>query len=71
MHCAITNVPCSAPAASAAESPVDDIITTADPDDTDEDILLHPVSDDALEAAGWHREGRFTLMPGPTDCRCC
>ena len=35
------------------------------------DLLASAVSDDALEAASGQREGRFTLMPGPTDCRCC
>jgi hypothetical protein len=37
----------------------------------EDDILASAVSDDALEAASGQREGRFTLMPGPTDCRCC
>ena len=37
----------------------------------EDELLASAVSDDALEAASGQREGRFTLMPGPTDCRCC
>jgi hypothetical protein len=52
---------------------VDDSSTAiASLDEAGEDILARAVSDEALEAAGGYRPGeRFTLMPGPTDCRCC
>jgi hypothetical protein len=38
----------------------------------DDDILGSAISDEALEAAAGYGQGeRFTLLPGPTDCRCC
>ena len=52
---------------------VDDSSTaTASLDQADDDILANVISDEALEAAGGYRQSeRFTLLPGPTDCRCC
>jgi hypothetical protein len=51
----------------------DSSITRSDNlDQSDDDILAHAFSDEALEAAGGYRHGeRFTLLPGATDCRCC